>query len=361
MIDYLYLHIPFCKSICYYCDFTHRVYDESLVDKWIDELKNEISFKNINTNLKTIYIGGGTPSCLSISQLERVFSLLSPYSNYVKEYTIEVNPETLDIDRVLLFKKYGINRISLGVQTFKQDILSSLNRKHTKDDVLNCIELLRSNGITNITCDLMYSLPNQTIDVFVDDIKTLVELKIPHISFYSLTIEDNTVFKAKGIKSLDCDTEADMYEKANKYLVSCGYNQYEVSNYCLNGYESLHNTAYWKYYDFYGLSIGASGKENHIRYDNTKLFDEYFNHKYESERIDLTLEDEMFEHLMMSLRLSVGLDLVDFKNRYNVAFEDYYKDELDQAISKKYVYINDNHLICRDRAILNTVLLCFMN
>lgn len=361
MADYLYVHVPFCKSICFYCDFTHRIYDEEYVDKWLIELEKEIDYKSINRKLRTIYIGGGTPSCLDILEIKRLLEILKPYSAFSEEYTIEINPETLTKEKALIFKEYGINRVSLGVQTFNDSLLKLMNRHHTKEDILNCIEILHSVGIYNISCDLMYSLPNQTEEMFIKDIEALVDLKIPHISFYSLTIEENTVFYIKGYKPLNEEIEANMYEAAKDFLINNEYIQYEVSNFCLNGYESIHNKAYWDYEDFYGISIGASGKENHIRYDNTKDYNKYLYSIYLEKEIMLNKEDEMFENLMMSLRLKDGLNLYTFKQRYEITVEDAFKDKLENAIKKGYVVIENNNLKCTNRAILNTVLVEFMD
>ncbi len=360
MTEHLYLHVPFCKTICYYCDFCHRVYNRDTVLKWLSEVKKEIDSKNINRNLKTVYIGGGTPTSLSKEELNSLLILLDPYTDEVIEYTVEVNPETLDEEKANILLKHKVNRVSLGVQSFNENLLSMMNRKHCIKDIENCIELLRNKGISNISCDLMYSLPLQTADDFLDSLNKLVKMDIPHISFYSLQIEENSVFGKKGYTALDEDTEASMYEMGRDYLVKEGYRQYEISNYCKPGYESKHNMAYWYYKDFYGISLGAAGKENHMRYQNTRNFDEYLNGNYIDETIELSKKDEMFEHLMMSLRLLEGLDLNEFKERYGRDFKDVYKTELEKSLKNNDVYIKNNHLVCNKREILNTILLEFM-
>ena len=192
-IKHLYIHVPFCNSICFYCDFCHRVYDSDLVDKWLNKLEKEIN-DNCKDQYETIYIGGGTPSCLSINQLDRLLSLIKPYSNDVIEYTIEINPESLDIDKINLLNKYHINRVSMGVQSSDNEILKNIGRRHTFEDVKKAINLLKENGINNISVDLMYSLPNQTIDILNTTIDDILSLNVPHISLYSLTIEENSVF-----------------------------------------------------------------------------------------------------------------------------------------------------------------------
>ena len=267
-IKHLYIHVPFCNTICFYCDFAHRVYDFSLAEKWLERLEKEIT-GNCKDQYETIYIGGGTPSCLNDDQLDRLLCMIDPYANEVAEYTIEVNPESLNINKINIFKKHHVNRISMGVQSSDDDILKTLNRKHTFDDVRKGIKMLKENGLCNISVDLMYSLPGQDMDILKKSIEDILLLDVPHISLYSLTIEENSVFGKKGVRSLDEEIEADMYEYIDKELKRNDYIHYEVSNFCKEGYESRHNMSYWLYEDFLGLSLGASGKIRNRRYTNT--------------------------------------------------------------------------------------------
>ena len=212
---HLYIHVPFCKSICSYCDYTHRLYDECIADKWLDRLEKEF-IECEDEEYETIYIGGGTPTSLNIKQLERLLDLVKPYSSKVVEYTIEVNPENLDEDKIILFKKYGINRFSIGLQSSNEQELKLMNRHHNFLDVKNKINLLRKYNLNNISCDIIYSLPNQTMDSLSKTIDDVLSLDLPHLSIYSLTIEPNSVFGKKGFNHLDDETEANMYE----YIVS---------------------------------------------------------------------------------------------------------------------------------------------
>ena len=355
-IKHLYIHVPFCNSICFYCDFTHRVYKEELVDKWLEYLEAEIR-RNCFNNYETIYIGGGSPSCLSVKQLKRLLVLINPYTDKLIEYTVEVNPESLDEEKADLLKQFNVNRISMGVQSSDDNLLKSLNRRHSFEDVKKAINLLKSKGIDNISVDLMYSLPDQTIEILNKTIDDILELDVPHISLYSLTIEDNTVFGKKGVKSLDEDLEADMYELIEKRLKENNYIHYEVSNYCLKGYESRHNMSYWNYDDFLGLSLGASGKIGNYRYTNTRSFDQYFKDiNSKDEEVFLNKKEMMFENIMMSLRTIHGLDIDEFNNRYDCDFIEEYKD----VLNNENLVIIDNHLICKNLEILNTILLEFM-
>lgn len=358
----LYIHVPFCRSICYYCDFCHVIYNKDLVSKWLNALRKEIDSKNLNKNLHTIYIGGGTPTSLDVAELDQLLSFIDPYSKKVKEYTIEVNPETLTKDKVEILVKHGVNRISMGVQTENDTLLKQMNRHHTFCDVKESYAMLLEHGITNISLDLMYSLPNQSLEDFSNSIDTVLTLDPNHLSLYSLQIEENTVFGKKGVTPLDEDTEADMYELACSKLKEAGYIHYEISNFAKKGYESKHNLCYWKYNDFYGLSCGASGKEGNIRYDKSTSIKEYIRDPYGKEEIILSKEDEMFEQIMMSLRLKKGLDVKDFQKKYNEDVYDVYGDVIEKNIRYGYLDFSKTHLFCTDTGfeLLNTVLEDFL-
>ena len=356
-IKHLYIHVPFCKAICYYCDFARRIYDEKLADKWLERLEKEIS-DSCHEQYETIYIGGGTPSCLSLEQSEKLLNLIYPYASEVKEYTIEANPESLDSDKILLYKQYGINRISLGVQSCNDELLKSLNRKHDFKTVEDKISLLRNHGLDNISVDLMYSLPGQNMDILKDTLYRLINLDLPHLSLYSLTIEDNSVFGKKGIKALDEDTEADMYELIDEILRAHDYIHYEVSNYAKAGYPSKHNLGYWNYDDYLGLSAGASGKISNNRYTNTRDLQRYIkSDDIREEDLYLSRKDQMFENVMMSLRTIYGLDLYDFEKRYGISIQEAYP----RALKNRNLMIRNDRLICTNLEILNSVLLDFMD
>lgn len=357
MINHLYVHVPFCKSICYYCDFCHRIYDNQLVNKWLNALSKEI--KDVcKDQFKTIYIGGGTPNSLSHEELDRLLSLINPYSSIVEEYTIEINPESFNEKQIELFKKYRINRFSIGLQSSNNNILKTINRKHTYEDVLNVVTSLKKNGFNNISIDLMYSLPNQTIDDLNKTLDDVISLDVPHISIYSLAIEESSVFGKNGITNLDEDTEADMYELIINKLVSNGYEHYEVSNFCKKGYESKHNIGYWDYDDYLGISLSSTSKIKDHRYTTTRNFDSYFDsYKNRDEDLNLTLKDMIIENVMMSLRTNKGLSLIDFKIKYNIDFIDIFKNSLDKF--KDDVIIKDNRAVCNNLAILNNILIYF--
>ncbi|MBF1099746.1 MAG: radical SAM family heme chaperone HemW, partial [Solobacterium sp.] len=242
---HLYLHVPFCRTICSYCDFCHVGYQETVANQWLDAIKTDIQNRHINENLRTIYIGGGTPTTLSSSQLDQLLCLLDPYAHMVQEYTIEINPETFDEDKAKMLQKHGVNRASIGFQTSDERLLQMMNRHHRLEDVAETMRLLRKYGIDNISLDLMYSLPTQTMESLKKSLQDAIALEPTHLSLYSLTIEPNTVFAKKGYEHLEDDMEADMYEWICKMLPRYGFVQYEISNFAKAGMISQHNCAYW--------------------------------------------------------------------------------------------------------------------
>ena len=358
-IKHLYIHVPFCKTICSYCDFCHVVYKEELVSKWLNRLEKEFDECG-DEAYETIYIGGGTPTSLKDDELKKLFELVKKHSNEVKEYTIEVNPESLTINQIKLFKEYGINRISMGLQSSDDRLLKLMNRHHTFDNVKNKVRLLKENGLNNISLDIIYSLPSQTMEDLKKTVEDVLSLNVPHLSLYSLIIEDNTVFGKKGYKTLDEETEADMFEYIIDTLTNNGYEYYEIANFAKKGYESKHNLGYWHYDDFRGLSCGSSSKISNVRYDKTRDIKKYIeSDNIIVEKYELSKEDQMFENLMMSFRTSEGLDLKEFKERYNTDALDFFKESIEK--NKDNLTIIDNHLIVKNRAILNTILVDFLS
>ncbi|RRC91730.1 radical SAM family heme chaperone HemW [Erysipelotrichaceae bacterium OH741_COT-311] len=352
MVEHLYLHVPFCNKICSYCDFAKTGYQERLVEKWLKVVAKELEERVFDTELATIYIGGGTPSSLSVQQLEALLLLLKPYTKKIKEYTIEANPESLSIDKLYILKSYGINRISLGVQSTHQELLDMMNRSHCYTDVKEVIAHCIQVGICNISVDLMYSLPNQTMQQWEETLYDIVQLPITHISLYSLTIEDNTVFKKKQYESLPIEMETKMYQKAIHICTQYGFIHYEISNFAKDGKESLHNKAYWKYKDFYGISLGASGKIQQQRYDNTRNFKSYLNHEYIQTSYQEDEKEVMFNMIMMSLRMKEGLSLSEFKRVFQKDIMDVYQKPLQKLLELKYLVIENQYLKCQKDSFL---------
>lgn len=312
-IEHLYLHVPFCEEICAFCDFYRSKYNDELVNQWLEQIAIDCS--SIKTGLKTIYIGGGTPSSLSESQLERLLQILKPLSANLEEYSVEANPESLSSEKIKLLKAYGVTRISLGVQTF-QPKLQKLLKRSVDCNIKTLIDEIKSNGIQRISIDLMYALPFQTFEDWKSDLQIAAGLDIEHISLYSLTIEEDSLFGRQGVKPRENEFESACYEEAISYLSTQGFQHYEVSSFAKKNEESKHNLAYWNYQDFYGIGPGASGKEGMIRYLNEKRIDLYVQGQRNRENEVLSEEDCIFESFMMGLRKKSGIDLEELKKKY---------------------------------------------
>ena len=333
----LYVHIPFCKHICSYCDFCKMVpSNKELVSKYIDRMINEFDlYEKYYKDVETIYIGGGTPNSLDDETLERVLQKISSLNINPKEYSIEINPELLTLSQVNLFKKYGINRVSIGAESMDDNILKLLGRHHTSEDVINAYNLLKNNGIENINIDIIYAHPWDNLDLLNDTIDKVLSLYPPHLSFYTLILEDKTIFKFKKVKMLDEDTVSNLMDLVNDRLKD--YHHYEISNYSRNGFESLHNMIYWKSMEYIGIGMGASGYLDSIRYDNNRLLKDYMN-SYRGEENTLDISDKKSEYMILGLRLLDGVSRNKYKELFTSNIEDDFS--LDKLLKYNLIEIN---------------------
>ena len=357
-----YIHVPFCNSICAYCDFFRCGYQQDIAQRWLTCICKEIK-ERLQDGLETVYIGGGTPSALTASQLDQLLATIRPYTHAVKEFTLEANIESLTDEKLSIMVKHGVNRISLGVQTLQPQLLKIIRRNHQAEDVHKAITRIHQHGISNISIDLIYGLPEQTLAMWQQDLAYIVDhFDIQHISLYALTIEPNSEFGRKGIQNIDDEVEADMYEYAISYLEEHGFHQYEISNFAKDGYPSKHNQYYWRYDDFYGIGCGASGKQDHQRYDNTRNLSTYLKEGPSPTYIPLKKEDEMFEMIMMSLRMKQGLDLAHFYQTFGCDLLTVYKESVRDHIDHGLLEINDHHLCATEHGfpILHEILLSFL-
>ncbi len=342
-INSLYIHIPFCEHLCEYCDFTKMFYLRSYVSKYINVLCIQIDdLKDAKFN--TVYIGGGTPSSLSPFLLEKLLKSLSSHLKNKSEFTIEVNPESLSKNKIAIMQKYGINRISMGVQSFNNDILKEINRHHSARMVRYWINYLNSVNLTNINIDLIYGLPNQTLTMFKKDIDIATSLKIKHISSYSLTVSKGTAFYNNGIKEVDEDKSREYYDLLYKELKKKGFYRYEVSNFALRGYESKHNINYWKDNNYIGLGLGAHGYEGDVRYQNTSNIKEYLNKNYIKDKETLSRNSMMEEFIMLNLRMSKGINKREFKKRFGVEIGEILKEKINELVNNKLLISNKYYL-----------------
>jgi len=259
----LYVHIPFCVRKCHYCDFNSFESESETIDSYLDSLGKEIDTLANQHTFTTIYIGGGTPTVLSVNQLRRLLHQLYSHalSPGVQEYTIEANPGTLTVDKVRLLKEYGIDRISLGVQSFRDEQLKFLGRIHSGIEAKNTFELLRNEGFKNINIDLIFGCPGQSLEDWEKDMQSAVTMNPEHISAYSLTYEEGTSLVERMengmFRRLDEDIELEMYRSAMDFFQRNGYNHYEISNFARHGYECSHNQVYWNNNEYIGVGTGA--------------------------------------------------------------------------------------------------------
>ena len=344
----LYIHIPFCKSICSYCDFTKRLGDNLIYEKYIDRLIEEIdSYKDELINIKTVYIGGGTPNVLPLELLERLFIKIKPYLDNSIENSIELNPELITRDLAKLLNKYKFNRVSLGVETIDPEAIKLLNRHHTKQDIYNSFRYLKDNNISNINCDLIFGIPYTDLNTLKNDLDFIIHQEPTHISCYSLIIENKTILKHKidkgVITPLDDDLISDMYDYINTKLKSYGYNHYEISNYAITNHESIHNKIYWTENEYVGVGAGASGFINNTRYDNNKRLKPYFE-AFRENTYELSSLDKKKEFMMLGLRLIKGVSMIDYKRMFNSSMLDDFKDEINKLLKKNLLEIVDNNI-----------------
>ncbi len=358
----LYVHIPFCDHICSYCDFCKVFYQHDWAERYLDALSFEIEDKKIYGDYDTIYIGGGTPSSLSFHQLEKLLKLLEPFSHNVKEYSIEVNPESMDEEKIKLFIKYHINRISIGVQTFHDDLLSRIERYHTSQKAIEIIQLVKQYGIKDINIDLIYGLPNQQLHHVFEDIDIIDKLDISHVSIYSLILEDHTLLKNQNYQLLNDEEDAYWYDEINRYLKEKDFIHYEVSNY-YKIKPSYHNLVYWHDEDYEGIGLGAHSLKNHYRYENTRSLTQYFNHHYLYQSEKLNNEDELFEKIMMGLRLIEGIDIEGMNQCFNIDFIRKYQNVIDKYFHLNMLVIKGNYLKTTALGIkyLNNILVDFLS
>ena len=357
---YIYIHIPFCDCICSYCDFCKILYNNKYINNYLDNLEKEINCRYKNELIKSIYIGGGTPSSLSYQELERLFNIIKIFkldSNY--EFTIECNVNNLDINKIKLFKDNGVNRVSLGVQSFNKEILTILNRSHTYKEVYSVINNLKSNNINNINIDLIYGV-NDNIDIVKKDIDYFLSLDIPHISCYSLIIEDNTLLKINNYQNIDEDIEYEMYKYIENKLTSNGYIHYEISNYAKEGYQSTHNINYWDNGSYYGFGLGSVSYIDNYRISNTKNISKYNKGIYISNREYEDMNTNMSNDMILGLRKIKGVSISKFYNKYKKDIREVF--DIDDLINNKILIIDNDNMYIDSKYIYlsNQVLIRFI-
>ena len=336
----LYIHIPFCKSKCRYCDFCSFQAENAVIDDYITKLKEELIFwgkKLTKEEVVTVFIGGGTPSYLKEQYIKEICNVIFQYFKVSEnaEITIEANPGTVDLKKLCTYRESGINRISFGLQSTIQEELQYLGRIHTYEQFLQCYNWAREAGFCNISVDLMSAIPKQTIHSYEKNLRTIAELSPEHISAYSLIIEEGTPFyEDENLEDLlpSEEDEVRMYQMTAQILKEYGYEQYEISNYAKKDFESRHNLGYWSHIPYLGVGLNASSYMDERRFENPSDMKQYlkitsFDELYSQTR-PLSVHEQMEEFMFLGLRMMEGISRERFAQTFGTQIEAVYQEVL---------------------------------
>ncbi|WP_407269495.1 radical SAM family heme chaperone HemW [Radiobacillus sp. PE A8.2] len=341
MVSSVYIHIPFCQQICHYCDFTKFFYREEMADEYMEALENEIAsyIDHPKQKVKTIFVGGGTPTAINNQQLKQLLEIIDTYFDVssCEEYCFEANPGDLDETKIKLLKDYGVSRISMGVQVFDNQMLEELGRLHRIEDVYKNVDALVQHGLTNISIDLIYALPKQTLSHFERTLKEALQFDLPHYSAYSLQIEPKTVFyqryKMGQLHKPQEEEEAAMFELLREQMNKHGKQQYEISNFAVPGFESKHNLTYWNNDYYFGFGAGAHGYLPGKRIVNLRPFPAYVKQAMKDGRPVLHIEEigkkeQMEEEMFLGLRKLQGVSKTTFQQKFGLEMENIYGEAI---------------------------------
>lgn len=333
MVKSAYIHIPFCKSKCHYCSFVSYT-DTNLLQEYMQALNAEIYMEYKDEILNTIYLGGGTPSVLKVKEIG---SIIKNFNITPKtEITMEINPDDANYGYLRNLYDIGINRLSFGCQTFNDEILRLINRRHNAGQIIDAVKIAQDTGFKNISLDFIYGLPGQTSEMFYNDLKLAVLLDVAHISLYGLTIEKGCYFFQNTSYSPDEDLQADMYKGALELLTNAGFEHYEISNFSRKGFNSRHNLNYWNNKEYYGFGAAAHGYINGIRYSNKVALADYIDNPYEhSEENFVSQKEKLEEEIFLGFRKMEGINVTEINSMYEINFETKYYNVL-----RKYEELN---------------------
>ena len=353
----IYIHIPFCESRCHYCDFCSSLLAKSNVEKYFEYLRKEIKLQEDflkDKIIDTVFIGGGTPSSVDPKFIKEIMEDLSAFKfSKDSEVTIESNPNSLTLEKAKTYFFSGINRISIGAQSFNEEILKRIGRIHKKDDIYRAIENARSAGFENINLDLMLALPGQKFSDIEESIREVEKLKLPHISYYSLILEEGTKLYREHERSPlafpNEDEDRKMYHYVFNELEKIGLKQYEISNFAKEGFECRHNMTYWKLRDYISFGLSASSNIGNLRYTNFYDYKDYYEalEKNKSPIVfseKLSKTDRMNEFVMMGLRLNSGVDIDEFNKKFNENFLKIYEQEIEKNLKSNLIILDENNL-----------------
>lgn len=352
-----YIHIPFCEHICYYCDFNKVFLEGQPVDEYIQSLLTEIRLtleKHPTKVSETIYIGGGTPTSLTAKQLDVLLTGIHRYlpTHTTKEFTVEANPGDLTAEKLDVFKAHGVNRLSMGVQTFDDRLLKKIGRKHSVQDVYDTIKLLEKKQFDNVSIDLIYALPGQTLESFRDTLTKALAFDLPHYSMYSLILENKTMFMnwvRQGRLELPTqEAETQMFEEAIIAMAQSGHHQYEISNFAKKGKESMHNLVYWDNEHYYGFGAGASGYLDQKRYKNYGPIQHYMKPLKEQrlpifETEEISRANQIEEEMFLGLRKIEGVSLRRFEEKFNKKLTTVYQHVIAELQQQQLAVLEEDY------------------
>ncbi|WP_027415799.1 radical SAM family heme chaperone HemW [Aneurinibacillus terranovensis] len=379
MTQSVYIHIPFCTNKCYYCDFNSYVTkNPQLVWDYLYALEKEMAEtvdRHPPQEIQTIFVGGGTPTFLEPDQMEYFLGTVAahfPNRSETLEFTMEANPGTTDVEKLQVMKAGGVNRLSFGVQSFDDALLKKIGRIHDKEQVLRSLANAKQIGFTNLSIDLIFGLPGQTVDLFQATLDQAFALDLPHFSSYSLKVEENTLFHTwyeKGSLLLPTeDEEVEMYECLMDQMEKHGYRQYEISNFARPGYESRHNMTYWKNEEYYGIGAGAHGYVRGRRHANAGPLQQYMQLIHEKglprvEEFAVDRQEQMEDHMMVGLRLMQGVSASGFTARFGETIQQHFGFTVDELINLHLLEWEGDYLHLTKRGILlgNEVFARFLN
>ena len=361
-----YIHIPFCEHICFYCDFNKVFLEGQPVDEYIQALIKEIRLtkeKYPSDDTETIYIGGGTPTSLSAKQLDALLKGVReelPFDDN-NEFTVEANPGDLTLEKLQVLQNYGVNRLSMGVQSFDDRLLKKIGRKHSVQDVYDTMKIFDIADFRNVSIDLIFALPNQTLENFEDTLNKALSLDLPHYSMYSLILENKTMFynwaRQGRLHLPGIDTEGDMFEMAIDKMTKAGRNQYEVSNFSKPGMESRHNLVYWNNEHYFGLGAGASGYLGNVRYKNHGPIQHYLEPLREDKLPTITIDtltkaNQMEEQMFLGLRKIEGISIQHFEDKFDSSLDSVYGETITKLIKDEMLFKEGDRLALTDRGLI---------
>ncbi|MFE0560293.1 radical SAM family heme chaperone HemW [Paenibacillus sp. NPDC058910] len=343
----VYIHIPFCTNKCFYCDFNSYVLKDQPVMDYLRALDKEMELTvqaNSPGRIKSIFVGGGTPTVLKPNEME--YFLQSVKRHFPEwsddiEFSMEANPGTTDLEKLSVMREGGVNRISFGVQAFQNSLLTGIGRIHDTDDVYRSLENARTAGFDNMSIDLMFGLPNQTLNMLTESVDKALELGLPHYSIYSLKVEENTLFhtmyQRNQLPLPDEEDELNMYLLLMERMQAAGYKQYEISNFAKPGFESRHNMTYWRNEDYYGLGAGAHGyvgRQRHVNIKGVNPYNEAANQGLPRlESFEVSREEAMEDFLMVGLRVLDGVSRSRFRQQFGTSMEEVFAGPLNKMVS----------------------------